>query len=556
MAATIHRCNEPPSGTPPPLTPRRRLAEALRRRATPELAAYALVIAAALALRLVDLGARPLHHDESQDAYFSWVFYARGDYHYEPILHGPLRFYLTSLMYLLFGASDFTARLAPALMGTAIVALPYLLRRQLGRVAAFATAVLLAADPAYLYFSRFAREDIYVACITLALIGTVFRFLQAPRRHHPAGIGALLALSFATKETTFITLAVAGPFFGGVLARDLRRARRAGGTWTEAPLVAVIRGLGWEAWVWGLVTFLGVFTVLFTVFLTRPYGLVDGLYDGPAYWLGQHSVGRGGEPFTFYGLLLLAQEWPVLLLGGVGIVAAVARPTLLRAFLVWFFAASLLAYSWAGEKFAWLVLHPLLPLLLLAGLGVQAIWRGRDRWAGRLGLVVVAASAVATGLASWSLNAEHRADPRELMVSTQSAEGVLPVRDRVLAIAARMREAGRPFSITVDAAGGAAYPWAWYFRDLPVGYPDLSAAHDAPRSPVVILTDASRPRLRRQLAGYDERRFRFRVWWRRDDGALSAAALGRWIVKREPWSPLGGMDAWLYTKRTLPAVAP
>ena len=44
----------------------------------------------------IDLGARPFHHDESQDAYFSWLFSERGDYDYDPLLHGPLRFYLTA----------------------------------------------------------------------------------------------------------------------------------------------------------------------------------------------------------------------------------------------------------------------------------------------------------------------------------------------------------------------------------------------------------------------------------------------------------------------------
>ena len=32
--------------------------------------------------------------------------------HHQPILHGPLRFYLTAAMYLLFGDSDFTANSA------------------------------------------------------------------------------------------------------------------------------------------------------------------------------------------------------------------------------------------------------------------------------------------------------------------------------------------------------------------------------------------------------------------------------------------------------------
>ena len=128
-----------------------------------ELIAYAVLVLVALALRLFDLGDRPFHHDESQDAYFSWTFLENGDYEYNPLLHGPLRFYLTAAIFKLLGDSDFTARLAPALMGTLMVPLPYLLRGQLGRVGAFAAAVMLAFGPSYLYFSRFAREDIYFA---------------------------------------------------------------------------------------------------------------------------------------------------------------------------------------------------------------------------------------------------------------------------------------------------------------------------------------------------------------------------------------------------------
>src|SRR3954470_19822089 len=154
-----------------------------RRRPRGELIAYGLLVAVALALRFYELGDRPFHHDESQDAYFSWIFYKNGDYVYQPLLHGPLRFYLTAGVFELFGASDFTARLAPALMGTLMVPMPYLLRDQLGRVAAFSAAVLLAIGPSYLYFSRFAREDIYVAAITLALVVVAFRFLDRPRGH-------------------------------------------------------------------------------------------------------------------------------------------------------------------------------------------------------------------------------------------------------------------------------------------------------------------------------------------------------------------------------------
>ncbi len=253
----------------------------MRRRPSKEVIAYSVLVALALGLRLYDLGDRPFHHDESQDAYFSWILYKDGDYAYNPLLHGPLRFYLTATMYSLFGDSDFTARLAPALMGTSMVAMPYFLRRQLGRVAAFTAAVLLAIGPSYLYFSRFAREDIYFAAISLALLVVVFRFLDDPRRWHPALIGALIALGFATKETMYIAGFVAFTFFVILLLREGR-----GG-----PTRAALRSVGWEAYVWGLAAFALIFTLMFTVFLTNPSGLWDGLYDSIAYWLGQHDVG-------------------------------------------------------------------------------------------------------------------------------------------------------------------------------------------------------------------------------------------------------------------------
>jgi uncharacterized protein (TIGR03663 family) len=509
-----------------------------------ELAAYIALFAAALAVRMIALGDRPLHHDESQDAYFSWLFFTEGQYRYQPILHGPLRFYLTSAVYLLLGDSDFTARTAPALMGALMVPLPYLLRDQLGRVGAFAAALALAFGPSYLYYSRFAREDIYVACITLVLLVVVFRFLERPRRSHPALIGGLLALSFATKETTFITVFVVGLFFLVALSMQERRHGL-----RNMPLLRTAASVGWEAWIWGLAAFAGVFTVLFTVFLTNPAGLWDGLHDGIDYWLEQHGPGRGEQEWYFYLVVLVAEEWPALLLGAVGAVVAVRRPTLLRLFLVWDFLLSLAVYCWANERFPWLVLHPLLPLLLLAGLGVQAIWDARGRLAGRVGLAAVAACAAYLGFASWSVNVENGADPREFLVSTQSAEQVRGVRDEVRAVAAHAEREGRELRVLVDSAQGATFPWAWYFRDLGVGYLDLTTAAMPSDTDVAIMTEGGRSARRDELAGYEGRRFPFRVWWVRDYGAMSPAGWWRWFTRREPWNETGGLPEWLYVRQ-------
>ena len=514
----------------------------LRRQPRGELIAYGLLLALALALRLVELGDRPYHHDESQDAYFSWVLLTQGDYEYDPLLHGPLRFYLTAAVFAVLGDSDFTARLPPVLMGTAMVALAWGLRPLVGRIAAFTVAVLLAVGPSYLYFSRFAREDIYIACVTFALLIVAFAFLRRARPWHLPAIGALLAASFAIKESTFITAFVFGTFLLAWLVHDLVRGRR--------DLLGRL-AVGRRAWVSGVVSFAVVYLVLFTTFGTD-LDHWDGLWEGLDYWLGQHDVGRGGEAWFFYVVVLALNEWPVVLLGLVGAIAAWRHPTPLALFCVWGFSVSLAVYSWAGEKFAWLVLHPLLPLIVLAGLGVQAVWRSPRRRLRGIGLALTTVAGAYVVLSSWWVNAEHRADPRELLVSTQSAEAVLDVRARVLALAAEREKAGgEPLTVTVDTAEGATFPWAWYFRDLEnVGFDDLSSpASVLGPSDVLVLTDRSRQRLAGQLSGYEGELFPFRVWWVRDYGRLTPSAALDWIVSRDPWNPTGGMPEWLMVRR-------
>ncbi len=96
-------------------TSRRRRSPAawVARQDSRELSVWRALFAAAVVAHVIGLGNRPFHHDESQDAYFSYLFRQSGDYQYNPLLHGPLRFYLTAAIYLLLGDGDFTARLAP-----------------------------------------------------------------------------------------------------------------------------------------------------------------------------------------------------------------------------------------------------------------------------------------------------------------------------------------------------------------------------------------------------------------------------------------------------------
>ena len=53
-----------------------------------------------LVLRLIDLGDKPFHHDESLHAWFAWQLVTGDGYHYDPVYHGPVQFYLIALAHL------------------------------------------------------------------------------------------------------------------------------------------------------------------------------------------------------------------------------------------------------------------------------------------------------------------------------------------------------------------------------------------------------------------------------------------------------------------------
>ena len=162
------------------------------------------LVAVALALRLWELGERPFHHDESLDAWWSARFRDGIVDPYDPVYHGPLRFYITAGFYELFGETDAAARLFSALSGTAVVGLPWFLRRELGRVGTIAAAVALTISPTMLYYSRFGREDAQMVFLTLLAMVLGLSYLRNPRIATATGLTFTLACSFAIKESTYL----------------------------------------------------------------------------------------------------------------------------------------------------------------------------------------------------------------------------------------------------------------------------------------------------------------------------------------------------------------
>ena len=410
-----------------------------------EKAFYLLLIVLALTTRFWDLGARAISHDESWHANWSWKLYAGQGYRHDPASHGPFLFEANALIHLLFGVNDYTARVVPALFGVILVALPYLFRKWLGRTGALIASVLFLISPSLLFYSRYIRNDVYIVVWTLLLIFAMFRYLEERKNLHLYLLVVILSLSFCTKENTFITGIVLGsflvllffvqwlgdreraiksfpafelalvmatlvlPLLAAVPVKYLLRADpldysqagiiRSGITFLVLLAISAIIGIWWDwkRWLTSAGLFYGIFIVLYTTFFTNGQGFATGVLGSLGYWLAQHDVQRGSQPWFYYFILMPMYEFVPLLFSfmGLGYYAVTTRrkgdgktETLsvpVVPFLIYWLIGSLALYTWAGERMPWLVVHPVLPMMVMAGHFVghvferidwRRIWRG------------------------------------------------------------------------------------------------------------------------------------------------------------------------------------
>ena len=169
-----------------------------------EKAIYLAIFLLAVVSRFWDLGTRAMSHDESLHALYSHHLYSGSGYVHSPMMHGPFLFHANALIYFLFGDTDYTARIVPAIFGVIMVMSPLLLRRWLGRLGAVIASILLLISPSILYYSRYIRNDIYILVWTMLLIAALFHFIRSRKPGWFYVGAAALMFSLATKENAYI----------------------------------------------------------------------------------------------------------------------------------------------------------------------------------------------------------------------------------------------------------------------------------------------------------------------------------------------------------------
>ena len=310
-----------------------------------------------------------MHGDEAVGAYVSSGVARTGSFVYESSnRHGPFQYYLGGLMMRWKGESTFWIRFPYALAGSLLILACFGFRRPLGDFGWLLSCSLLSFSPIFVYYSRYAVQEIYFLAASALLFSCGLAFARQGRGAWLLGFLLAGAWMVTIKETFMIVwgcLAAAlalGVLFGG---SGFRLAASGALSRLKARPLAGIAGL-----LAGSLLVVLAYSDIFRDFsgLRRlPLNLVSMLRHGAST---ADAVELHRHPAGFYAPLLLRLEWLTLALAAAGVWVALRwrRP---RTLLLAIYALLTLIVTCAlSYKTPWLIMTPLLPMALLAGDGI------------------------------------------------------------------------------------------------------------------------------------------------------------------------------------------
>jgi uncharacterized protein (TIGR03663 family) len=482
-------------------------------------------LAAALSFRLIDLGNRPMHHDEANQAVKFGALLEEGEYTYDKTdHHGPLLYYLTLPVAKTLGFARYMdlnetiLRAVPAFFGAVLLLLFLFFGSSIDLEARAVTALLIAVSPAMTYYSRFYIQEMIFVFFVLGFLVSAWRYILRPDGGWYVLAGVFAGLMFATKETAVIIIAAAALGIAAVLVRERILA--------PSKDMPIKRKVFARHVIIALIAAAAVAAVFFSSFGSNPEGLKDAISSLDIYVeKGSDASGLHTHPFFYYlGLLagrisggLVWTEIFVLLLGLAGVIFIfIRRPNpdvytpdrlpvdrSLGLFLVVYTVLTTLAFSLIPYKTPWNLLTFYLGWLILAGIGAIRIFRSAPNVILRVVVVLVLAAGLGhLALENRQANFKYPADPRNPYVYAQTSPDFLKLAARMEQLAAVHPE-GRNLMVKILARPYEQWPLPWYLRKYKkVGYwQEADKAGNLARADVVIAGPDEEAFVQRALGG-------------------------------------------------------
>jgi len=462
-------------------------------------------------LRFYDLPLKPLHHDEGVNTLFlTDLVRPPHTYRYDPgNYHGPTLFYFGWLSAAVFGLTTAAIRLVTAFAGFAAVLLLLLLRRHIGTTGSLAAAALLAVSPGAVYYSRYFIHESLLVCFTVGTVVFAALWWTRPRAVFLYLAAASAGVMFATKETAVISAVVLlAAVTGAEVLADVRAALLDGGRghllvrlWSalECRVRVVMAELSKRGGLPVLALAIGVFLAVNLLFYTSLFTHWQGALDAVrafAIWTKTGTTAHT-RPWLTYLRWLSAEELPLLLLGGTGLIAALWRSdSRFGVFAALWTLGVLTAYSAIPYKTPWLTLNVIAPLTISAGYACELVWQRRQRLPT---LVLWAAAIAAVGIGTFQavvLNFLQYDNNRYHYVYAHTSREVLALVREI----DRIEEMNPGASIAVTSR--EHFPLSWYLRAYPAGY---YGSPIVTNDPLVVASEEQQAELDVALRGRYER---------------------------------------------------
>jgi len=335
---------------------------------------FLLIIVGGASFRLVDLGVRPMHHDEANQAVKFGVLLEKGEYRYDRAdHHGPSLYYLSLPFARALGErtlaelDERTLRLVPAVFGLGTVVLLLLFVPLMGRERALWGALGLAVSPVMVYFSRFYIQETLLFFFLTGFSAAVWQYRKKPSYGWAIAAGFFAGMMYSTKETSVIAFgAIAAAFlltrlttgtekrgYGAPRKQDRpERTRESGnpdaqksqensnqepGPEKGSAYKPQIPGgrqrtaLRWAHLALGVGTAAFIAVLFFTSFFQNPRGFIDSILSFKVYFAKAGDAGFHVYPWSYYLKMLsfsktgsgpVWSEALILILAVAGIIAA------------------------------------------------------------------------------------------------------------------------------------------------------------------------------------------------------------------------------------------
>ncbi len=243
-----------------------------------------------------------------------------------------------------------------------------------GLILAYALAAVVLGQAARVLGERLNRLLVAIGLV-LAGLALVLRGIEsAPGEGTVAGQTALSGGAI----TALLALALLVGLYG-LLGWLFER-------YPERSLARSLGGMPLGALASGLAIGFVIYVLMYTTFFTQPQK-IGGFMDSIRYWLSQHEVVRGDQPWYYYSIFAPMYEFVPFFLTLAALLVYLVSPRLrvqrgndmasvddpepaARLFvplcLAWT-TGTFWIFSWAGEKMPWLLVHLVVPMAFVAG---------------------------------------------------------------------------------------------------------------------------------------------------------------------------------------------